>query len=1157
MAEYEQALDVAQAEGQLNKEPSAYVSMTNGIPNSALLGVLQGNRKASGEMMGHKRNLAPSIAAKMSQAFGMDLTGMQFYQSDAMAGTGMKGISQGNKVVLSSEVNLNSGEGQAVLGHELSHIHAQSQGVGMGHSGLYNNAALEAKADREGIMAARGLPIYGDSTFENPGMSYGLGMKGVEGLTPISGGLSASAGAPMQAKKTKPIVDNENQQGAEDFAPVIQRRPQGNNNAAGLLPRNAPDENGRENVIVDEDELDEQMANVPVNQQPQNNPIEDIAEQDQPEQQNVPEQQNEPEQQNVPEQQQEPQNIPREEERNDGVDPDLQKTVPLAWEHQSGGDPREQPKLHIFMQQNKRGDNTYKEGSANNSHGFMGLEYTRSSRIRGGAKRFRATFGYYYKGKANGIAAFGQGALCPGQLKDDTGHGADVSRSYPISYRQLNAMARFASTYENGGYNPVTRNCTTFVADTVAAGGVNVGNILQNEDWTVGAGKRMILGGAKLAGVFAPNDSGADEYRSRMNRKDLRYGVNKNLYTQEEIDRFIGSHRIGGVSLHGYNPAGTGERMRTEKIGGLSGSAEEADLTQQLDSITEEATKAELQRSIERQKQISGENWNNSGESILDAVNGLDIVIGNYKRCVVPEDSPMRVDETERQQLYREFETNAQRILNDMDTWFFRYGTMFKAIAQTAMDIYGRISLMDSMFSDEIRTLDFRPEDETKRKSDVPTEKLRSEAERRIVRQRGISAGNFDEAAGSRLISCLGTFEQLIPLREEFFEAKKIKGLALEKENEFANFKAQYDTLNGELTAWTREYGNTYPLLAQSVMDISAYLDRVFSEVQIRMSAPGAEQEKTQATNRAFSGMTANNGDVIKNYAEKKAFGGGTTAKRRMTRMRELRFSEIRRGGLSPLENNEMKKLLMEKGNKPYYVTQTLDKLDERMERYEAGGVTENDLEESFVDTPLTESYGNNKEISVRPMKQYSGGFGSFSQSLQSADLQMLFTEKPALDCLKSDESLRIWKQDDPLAKEGPERKNGVKQLTDGVDAVTEKVIDDCADKVRMLIRTMDKIDYDNERPGNDELALKTYNTITQMYSVPVLNGLLSEFDTREDKISSAADQLHFQSDRYRSDMQRAKRDNRPFENTAGMNQRILDKLKEYVAQVRAGGNAP
>ena len=58
---------------QLNNENPAQAPMTNGIPNSALLSVFEGKTKATSEMMGHKENLAPSVAAKMSQAFGMNL----------------------------------------------------------------------------------------------------------------------------------------------------------------------------------------------------------------------------------------------------------------------------------------------------------------------------------------------------------------------------------------------------------------------------------------------------------------------------------------------------------------------------------------------------------------------------------------------------------------------------------------------------------------------------------------------------------------------------------------------------------------------------------------------------------------------------------------------------------------------------------------------------------------------------------------------------------------------------------------------------------------------------------------------------------------------------------------------------------------------------
>jgi len=198
MNEYDIKKALAQRSGQLNNEKSAAVPNINGIPNSVLTEVFAGKRKATNEMMGRRSELAPSIAAKLSRSFGMDVSNVQVYRSDAMKGTGMHGMAQGNKVVLSSDVDLNTMEGQAILGHELSHVRAQSMGIGTG-SGLLQNAALEHQADTEGMLAARGMSISGESL----GMSMGLGMAGMEGLQPIGAGLSATAAAPMQAEGFK------------------------------------------------------------------------------------------------------------------------------------------------------------------------------------------------------------------------------------------------------------------------------------------------------------------------------------------------------------------------------------------------------------------------------------------------------------------------------------------------------------------------------------------------------------------------------------------------------------------------------------------------------------------------------------------------------------------------------------------------------------------------------------------------------------------------------------------------------------------------------------------------------------------------------------------------------------------------------------------
>ena len=221
MSEYLKKKQPVQPSQAKKAEPlNPMQEMTNGIPNSVLQDIFAGKRKADASMTGHSDTLAPSIAAKMSRAFGMDVSSVQVSRSDKMKGTGMQGMAQGNKVVLSSDIDLNTMEGQAILGHELSHIRAQSQGIGMGNSGLYQNASLEHQADMEGMRAARGLFASREGGMEmGLGMSYGLGMRGLEGLTPLSGGMSANAGAPMQAKKPDaPGSEMEANQMMYDFA---------------------------------------------------------------------------------------------------------------------------------------------------------------------------------------------------------------------------------------------------------------------------------------------------------------------------------------------------------------------------------------------------------------------------------------------------------------------------------------------------------------------------------------------------------------------------------------------------------------------------------------------------------------------------------------------------------------------------------------------------------------------------------------------------------------------------------------------------------------------------------------------------------------------------------------------------------------------------
>ena len=155
MAEFSQVKQEVSEEKQ--NVSAALQQERAGFPNSAMLALLRGAASVSAsasDARGHREDLTASIENKMSKSFGMNLSGLRLYRSEAMKDSGLQGLSSGNQVVLSSDVNLNTTAGQAVLGHELSHIRAQNQGVGLGHRGLLNDASLERQADIEGQRAA-------------------------------------------------------------------------------------------------------------------------------------------------------------------------------------------------------------------------------------------------------------------------------------------------------------------------------------------------------------------------------------------------------------------------------------------------------------------------------------------------------------------------------------------------------------------------------------------------------------------------------------------------------------------------------------------------------------------------------------------------------------------------------------------------------------------------------------------------------------------------------------------------------------------------------------------------------------------------------------------------------------------------------------------
>ena len=154
------------------------------LPNSAQL-----------SQMGHQVGMPEVMREKMEGAFGMDLSGVKLYENRAVSDAGAEAVTQGSRIAFApGKLDFSSTRGQELLGHEISHVASQARGEVRG-SGLVNDSALEARADKEGFKAARG---------ERIAEGYG------GAIAPLSNASAASAAGPMQAKSGQRDADAEN-----------------------------------------------------------------------------------------------------------------------------------------------------------------------------------------------------------------------------------------------------------------------------------------------------------------------------------------------------------------------------------------------------------------------------------------------------------------------------------------------------------------------------------------------------------------------------------------------------------------------------------------------------------------------------------------------------------------------------------------------------------------------------------------------------------------------------------------------------------------------------------------------------------------------------------------------------------------------------------
>ena len=159
------------------------------IPNSVRLAMLQSGQAApTAADKGRRVDMPEAMRAKMESSFGMDFSGVKLYESETLGQVSdAEAMAQGNEIAFApGKLDFASQEGQARLGHELSHIASQARGEVHGN-GFLLDGGLEARADREGAMAARGESVFSSAPYGGA-------------VAPLSAASAAPMAGPMQAK---------------------------------------------------------------------------------------------------------------------------------------------------------------------------------------------------------------------------------------------------------------------------------------------------------------------------------------------------------------------------------------------------------------------------------------------------------------------------------------------------------------------------------------------------------------------------------------------------------------------------------------------------------------------------------------------------------------------------------------------------------------------------------------------------------------------------------------------------------------------------------------------------------------------------------------------------------------------------------------------
>ena len=164
------------------------------------------------------------------------------------------------------------------------------------------------------------------------------------------------------------------------------------------------------------------------------------------------------------------------------------RRVPAVWSYPTAekatdgtGKPRP-PLLSVYVNQPDESQDRTQDARGNTGHTGIGVEFSRYSKTSGEWERYNLRYGFYPAGGLNTTstqAMLGYNkAVIPGQLLNEKGNSYNISRSYPATPKQVNAVLNASVPYADKGYNNYTRNCTSFAKAML----LNVAHIPGGED---------------------------------------------------------------------------------------------------------------------------------------------------------------------------------------------------------------------------------------------------------------------------------------------------------------------------------------------------------------------------------------------------------------------------------------------------------------------------------------------------------------------------------------------------------------------------------------------------------------------------------------------------------------------------------------------------